>query len=317
MKKEDIKMIPTRDGFGHGIVELGRRDKRIVVLSADLTDSTRAAWFKKEFPDRFFTFGVAEQDMIGAASGFALSGKIPYACTFGVFASGRAWDQIRVSVAYMNANVKIIGTHGGLTVGEDGATHQALEEITLMRVLPNMTVIVPADAVEAKKATIKAAEHNGPVYMRLGRQAVPVVTDEGKAFEIGKADLLREGTDLTIIACGIMVCAALEAYDMLLKENIKARVINIHTPNPLDIETIKRAAKETGAIVTAEEHNLKGGLGSAVAEVVAQYFPVPINMIGVRNCFGKSGCSDELLKEFNLEAKDIVKAARHVISMKK
>jgi len=317
MKKNKLEMVPTRDGFGKAVVELGKKDERIVVLSADLTDSTRAGWFKKEFPERFFAFGVAEQDMIGAASGFALSGKIPYACTFGVFASGRAWDQIRVSVAYMNLDVKIVGTHGGVTVGEDGATHQALEEITLMRVLPNMTVIVPSDAIEAKKATVAAAKHKGPVYLRLGRGKVPVVTKEKDAFKIGKANVLKEGKDLTIFACGIMVYAALEAHKILADENITARVVNMHTPKPLDVEAIKSAATQTGAIVTAEEHSTFGGFGSAISEIVSGRFPVPTKMVGVRNKFGESGSEKELLKEFNLEAKDIVKAAKEALKLKK
>lgn len=317
MKNKKLEMAPTRDGFGKGVIELGKTNKNVVVLSADLTDSTRAGWFKKEFPERFFAFGVAEQDMIGAAAGFALSGKIPYACTFGVFASGRAWDQIRVSVAYMNLDVKIVGTHGGITVGEDGATHQALEEITLMRVLPNMTVIVPADMLEAKKATIQAAKYKGPVYIRLGRTAVPLITSEEDSFEIGKAKVLRKGSDLTIFACGIMVYFALQAHDILKKSKINARVINLHTPKPIDTEAIKAAARETGAIVTAEEHALKGGFGSAISEVVSQNCPVPIKMVGVRDSFGASGSVKELLKEFNLETEDIVKAAKSALKMKK
>lgn len=317
MVSGDLKMVSTRDGFGHGIVELGRTNKDVVVLSADLTDSTRAGWFKKEFPGRFFAFGVAEQDMFGTAAGFALSGKIPYACTFGVFASGRAWDQLRISVAYMNLDVKIIGTHGGVTVGEDGATHQALEEITLMRVLPNMTVVVPCDAIEARKATIQAAGLKGPVYIRLGRNKVPVLTKEDGPFKIGKPNILREGDALTIFACGIMVYSALEAHRLLLKDNIKARVINLHTPKPIDTEAIKTAAKETGAIVTAEEHTLKGGLGSAISEVVSQNFPVPIKMVGIKDRFGESGPPKGLLHRFGLETKDIVEATRAVLRMKK
>lgn len=317
MKKDEIKAVPTRDGFGKGVVELGRKNPNVVVLSADLTDSTRAGWFKKEFPERFFAFGVAEQDMFGTAAGLALSGKIPYACTFGVFASGRAWDQLRVSVAYMNLDVRIIGTHGGVTVGEDGATHQAIEEITLMRVLPNMTIVVPCDAVEARKATIQSASIKGPVYIRLGRSKTPVITKDEEPFEIGKANVLREGGDLTIFACGIMVNAALEAHDMLLKDKIKARVINLHTPKPIDVEAIKRAAKETGAIVTAEEHSLNGGFGSAISEVVSQNCPVPIKMVGIKDRFGESGTPAELLKEMGLEPKDILEAARQVLKMKK
>lgn len=311
------KMVPTRDGFGKGVVELGRENKDIVVLSADLTDSTRALWFKKEFPDRFFGLGVAEQDMIGCAAGFSLMGKVPFACTFGVFASGRAWDQVRVSVAYMNANVKIVGTHGGISVGPDGATHQAIEEISLMRILPNMTIVVPCDAVEAKKATMAAGRMRGPVYLRFGRSGVPAITREDDAFEIGRAAVLRDGGDIAIFACGQMVYEALLAADALAKEGIGARVINLHTPKPIDRECILRAARETGAIVTAEEHTTSGGFGSAIAEVVIQECPVPLKMVGVQDRFGVSGEPDELFAYFKLLAKDIVSAARSALAMKK
>ncbi|MDD5439008.1 MAG: transketolase family protein [Candidatus Omnitrophica bacterium] len=313
---EKIPMVPTRDGFGKALLELGRTDKNVIVLSADLTDSTRAAWFKKEFPNQFISFGVAEQDMFGAAAGLALSGKIPFACTFGVFASGRAWDQIRISIAYMNLNVKIGGTHGGISVGPDGATHQALEEITLMRMLPHMSIIVPCDAVEAKKATIAAARVKGPVYLRLGRNACPVVTDEKVPFEIGKAVVLKEGKDLSIFACGHMVYEALLAHDILKKEHIAARVINLHTPKPLDKDSILKAAQETGAIVTVEEHTLQGGFGSAIAEVVVQQCPVVMKMIGVDDSFGESGEPEQLYKHFNLTAADIVLAARQAVKEK-
>jgi len=311
------KMSPTRDGFGKGLLDLGKADKNVLVLSADLTDSTRAAWFKKEYPDRFIGFGVAEQDMFGAAAGFALSGKTPFACTFGVFASGRAWDQIRISIAYMNLNVKIGGTHGGISVGPDGATHQALEEITLMRMLPNMKIIVPCDAVEARKATIASAKDKGPVYIRLGRNAVPVVSDEKKPFKIGKADLLREGKDVSIFACGHMVYEALKAADMLRKQGIKARVINLHTPKPIDRDIIVKAAKETGAIVTVEEHTLYGGFGSAIAEVIVQKCPVIMKLLGVRDHFGESGEPDELYEHFGITASYIVKAAKQAVKEKR
>ena len=312
-----MDMIPTRDGFGRGLVELGKTNKDIVVLSADLTDSTRASWFKKEFPERFFGLGVAEQDMIGTAAGFALMGKIAFACTFGVFASGRAWDQIRVSVAYMNLNVKIAGTHGGISVGPDGATHQALEEIALMRILPNMTVIVPADTIEARKATIEAAKIPGPVYLRLGRSGVPVITKESDPFKIGKASVLRDGKDVAIFACGQMVYEALLACDTLEKEGVKARLINLHTPKPIDRKAVIKAAKETGAIVTAEEHTLAGGFGSAIAEVLVGECPVPVKMVGVADKFGVSGEPDELFEHFGLKAKNIVAAAKSAITMKK
>lgn len=317
MAEEKKKMVPTRDGFGEGLVELGRKNKDIVVLSADLTDSTRANWFKKEFPDRFFGLGVAEQDMIGTAAGFALAGKTPFACTFGVFASGRAWDQIRVSVAYMKLNVKIAGTHGGISVGGDGATHQALEEIALMRILPNMTVVVPCDAYEAKKATIAAAGIRGPVYLRLGRSGVPFITKETDPFKIGKADTIREGKDLAIFACGQMVYESMLACDMLEKEGISSRLVNMHTPKPIDKNAIIKAARETGAIVTAEEHTVMGGLGSAIAEVVSENCPVPVKFVGVRDKFGVSGEPDELFEHFGLKAKNIVSAAKAAIAMKR
>ncbi|MFA5084997.1 MAG: transketolase family protein [Candidatus Omnitrophota bacterium] len=311
------KMVPTRDGFGHGLVEMGKINKDVVVLSADLTDSTRANWFKKEFPERFFGLGVAEQDMIGAAAGFALMGKIPFACTFGVFASGRAWDQIRVSVAYMNLNVKIIGTHGGISVGPDGATHQALEEISLMRILPNMTMIVPCDAIEAKKATIAAANHKGPVYIRLGRSGAPVITKEEDPFKIGKSVLIKDGRDVTIFACGQMVYESLIACELLNSEGIDARLVNMHTPKPIDKDCIIRAAKETGAVVTAEEHTIAGGFGSAIAEVIAENCPVPVKFVGVRDKFGQSGEPEELFAHFGLKAKNIVQAAKDAIKMKR
>jgi len=308
---------PTRDGFGDGLVELGERREDIVVLSADLTDSTRAGWFKKKFPERFFSMGVSEQDMICTASGLALSGKTPFACTFGVFAAGRAWDQIRVSVAYMGLNVKVVGTHGGISVGPDGPTHQAIEELTLMRVLPNMTVIVPCDAVEARKATIASASYKGPVYLRLGRSKVPIITKDEDYFEIGKANTLREGHDVAIIACGYEVYEALLACDMLKKENISARLINLHTVKPIDRDAIIKAAKDTGAIVTAEEHTIIGGLGSAVSEIAAQVSPVPIEFIGVKDRFGESGSPEKLFKVFELRAEDIVKAAKRAMKRKK
>jgi transketolase len=317
MSEIKYKMVPTRDGFGHGVVELGRTNKDVVVLSADLTESTRANWFKEEFPERFFGLGVAEQDMMGAAAGLALMGKIPFACTFGVFASGRAWDQIRVSVAYMDLNVKIIGTHGGIGVGPDGATHQALEEISLMRILPNMTVLVPCDAIEAKKATIAAAKHKGPVYIRLGRSGIPVITKEDDPFEIGKASIIKNGKDVTIFACGQMVYESLVACEILGKEGIDARLVNIHTPKPIDADCIIKCARETGAIVTAEEHTIAGGFGSAISEVLVENCPVPVKFVGVRDRFGQSGEPEELFEHFGLKAKNIVQTAKSAIAMKR
>ncbi len=310
------QLKPTRDGFGEALVELGKTNNNVVVLSADLTQSTRAGWFKEKYPERFFDFGVAEQDMFSTAAGFALCGKVAFACTFGVFASGRAWDQIRLSICYMNLNVKIGGSHGGISVGPDGASHQALEEITLMRVLPNMTVIVPCDCLEAKLATIQAASYPGPVYLRLGREPFPIITNENEPFRIGDALVLREGYDLTIIACGIMVHEALKAHDELKKEGISARVINLHTIKPIDKEEIIRAAKETRAIVTAEEHSIIGGMGSAVSEVVSANYPVPIKMVGIKDRFGESGESLELMKYFGLNSEGIVKASQEALKLK-
>ncbi|MCX5678795.1 MAG: transketolase family protein [Candidatus Omnitrophica bacterium] len=317
MAEEKMKMVPTRDGFGRGLLQLGKENKDVVVLSADLTESTRAAWFQKDYPERFFGMGVAEQDMFGTAAGLALMGKIPFACTFGVFASGRAWDQIRVSIAYMNLGVKIVGTHAGISVGPDGATHQALEEIALMRILPNMTVVVPCDALEAQKATVEAAKIKGPVYLRFGRAPIPVITKEGNSFKIGKANILKAGKDITIFACGQMVYEAMLACNELEKEGISARLVNLHTPKPIDKDAIISAAYETGAIVTVEEHTVLGGLGSAIAEVVIQACPVPMKMVGVQDRFGVSGDPGELFKHFGLTPNNIVLAAKEALSMKK
>ncbi len=310
-------MIPTRDGFGKGVIEAAKKNKDVVVLCADLTDSTRASWFQKEFPDRFFGMGVAEQDMFSTAAGMALCGKIPFAATFGVFASGRAWDQIRVSISYMKLNVKIIGTHGGIATGPDGYTHQAIEEIALMRALPHMTMIVPCDFIEAKKATIKAAEFPGPVYIRLGRSNVPVITKEEDDFEIGKGTILADGKDITITSCGNMCYYALKAREELLKSGIEARVINIHTLRPLDEKLILESAKKTGCILTCEEHTVYGGLGSAVSEVVSQNYPVPMTFIGIKDRCGESGELEELFKVFNLTEENIVNKAKELVALTK
>jgi len=307
--------VSTRDGFGKALVELGEENGNVVVLSADLTESVRAHWFQKKFPERFISHGVAEQDMISAAAGMALAGKIPFACTFGAFASGRAWDQIRVSVAYMNLNVNIAGTHGGISVGGDGATHQSLEEITLMRVLPNMTVVVPADAQEAYLATKQAAEIKGPVYLRLGREAVPFVSSK-QGFVIGKANVVAEGKDITIIACGHMVAIAVEASKELAKNGITAKVVNLHTPKPIDEDTIIAAARETGAVLTIEEHAVAGGMGSAVAEVLAEHCPVPMKFMGIRNRFGVSGDPQKLYEYFGLTTKDVIREAKELFQRK-
>jgi transketolase len=306
----------TRDGYGKGLLELGEQNKDVVVLSADLTESTRANWFRDKFSKRFFCFGVAEQDMMSTAAGFALSGKIPFCCSFGVFASGRAWEQLRVSAAYMNININIGGTHGGITVGADGATHQALEEISLMRTLPNMTVVVPCDALEAKQATVQAARTKGPVYLRLGRENVPPLTEQAGAFELSKARIMKRPGDITIIACGIMVYQALKAAELLEQDGIDAGVINLHTIKPIDKQAIIDAALKSKAIVTAEEHLLAGGMGSAVSEVLVQHAPVPVEMVGVNDRFGESGAPWELMKKLKLMPEDIVKACKRAIARK-
>lgn len=307
----------ARDGYGEGMIELGQTDPRVVVLGADLSDSTRALWFKEKFPERFFSFGIAEQNMLGAAAGLSLAGKIPFVCTYSVFLSGRAWDQIRTTICYSNLNVKMGGAHGGISVGPDGATHQALEDCALMRVLPGMTLVVPCDYYETKKATLAVGKMHGPAYIRFGREKTPVLTTPETPFELGKAAIFREGTDVSLIANGYLVSQALLAADELAKEGISARVINLHTLKPLDREAIATAARETGAIVTAEEHQVLGGLGSAVAEVVAAEYPVPVAMIGIEDTFGESGSPEELLELHGLTAQNVADKARQVLARKR
>ncbi len=311
------KKIATREAYGAALAELGRQNKNVVVLDADLAKSTKTIEFGKEFPDRFFDMGIAEQNMIGTAAGLAAAGKIPFASSFAVFATGRVYDQIRNSIAYPRLNVKIAATHAGITVGEDGASHQSVEDIALVRVLPNMTVFVPADAVETKAAVRAAAEMDGPVYIRLGRSGVPVLHDENSfRFEPGRAVKLRDGSDATVIACGIMVAAALEAAEQLAGEGISVRVLDIHTIKPLDLEAIVEAARATGAVVTAEEHSIIGGLGGAVAEVLVENHPVPVRRVGIRDTFGESGKPAELLEKYGLTPADIARAVREVIKLK-
>lgn len=303
--------IATREAYGEALAQIGEEIKDIVVLDADLSGSTKTAVFAKKFPQRFFNIGIAEQNLMGTAAGFATCGKIPFASSFAVFATGRAFEQIRNSICYPNLNVKIAATHAGLTVGEDGATHQSVEDLTLMRALPNMTVISPADGVEAKKAVKAAALHKGPVYLRFGRMAVETIFDEDYEFEIGKGKILKEGTDVAIIATGIMVGEALKAAEILEKDGLNAMVVNIHTIKPIDEDIILKAA-QCGAIVTAEEHTIIGGLGSAVAEVLAERKPTPMRRIGIRDKFGQSGKPDDLLKLYNLTAEDIANAAKEM-----
>jgi len=306
-------MRSVRDGFGKALVELGKKNKNILAFSADLAGSVRTNWFAAEFPDRHFEVGIAEQNMAGIASGLAACGKIPFIGSFAVFNPGRNLDQIRSSIAYSNMNVKIIGAHAGITVGQDGATHQALEDISITRALPNMTVLVPCDYDEMFNATIASAEHKGPVYIRSGRPKIPDITKPEDKFEIGKAKLMKQGKDVTIIACGIMVSKALEAAELLEKDKISVRVINMHTIKPIDKDAIIKAAKETKAIITAEEHQVIGGLGSAVAEVVVQNHPVPMEFVGIKDSFGESGSGDELLEKYGLTSKDIVKAVKNLV----
>ena len=314
----EIKMIATRDAYGKTLVELGKENPQIVVLDADLSVSTKTSLFAKAFPERFFDMGVAEQDMISTAAGLAASGKIVFASTFAVFGSGRAWDQIRVSVAYTRSNVKIVVTHGGITTGEDGASHQANEDIAIMRVIPNMTVIVPADAVETAKVIREAAKFYGPIYIRLSRPKTPVIYENGDyKYKIGKGIVMREGKDLTIFACGIMVATALDAAAELAKKNIDCRVVNLHTIKPLDKELIVKCAEETGAVVTAEEHSILGGLGGAVAEVLVENCPVPMVRMGIKDVFGESGKPEELIVKYGLTSTDLIHAVKAVIKKKK
>lgn len=305
---------PTRYGFGEALVELGERNPNIVVIGADVTDSVLTSFFKKKFPDRFFSIGVAEQNATTIAVGLALSGKIPFFATYSVFATFRNADQLRISVCYNNANVKIGGAHSGITVGPDGATHQSLEEISLLRTFPNMTVVVPCDYEETKKATLAIAEHYGPAFIRFGRAPVPSFTTKDTPFSLGKAEIFREGKDIVIFACGLMVWAALEAANFLKRRRgIEAKVVNLHTIKPIDVITIVDSAKECGAVVTAEEHQVHGGMGSAVAEVLAKNFPVPIEFVGVKDTFGMSGEPKQLLAHFGLTWKEIYASAIRAI----
>lgn len=306
--------IATRDAYGKALIELGKMREDVVVLDADLSKSTKTAGFAQAYPRRFFNLGIAEADLVGTAAGLAAAGKVPFASTFAVFAAGRAYDQIRASVAYPKLNVKIAATHAGLTVGEDGATHQMNEDIALMRAMPNMTVVVPADGPEAEAATFAVSEHVGPVYLRLGRPGVPVVNTPGYKFELGKGVVLRDGDKVAIFACGYMVHPALEAADLLAGRGVSAAVINIHTVKPLDKELVVKYARRCGRVVTAEEHSINGGLGGAVAEVLGEEHPVPLKRIGVGDVFGESGKPAELMEKYGLTAGAIAAAAESTIS---
>ena len=305
--------IATRASYGKALVELGAENPDIVVLDADLSGSTQTKKFADVYPDRFFNAGIAEANMMGMAAGLAVSGKTVFASSFAMFASGRAYEIIRNSIAYTGANVKICATHAGVTVGEDGASHQCVEDLSLMRTIPGMTVINPADDVSARALIKAAAAYKGPVYIRLGRAAVPVIYEEGKTFEIGKALRVREGKDAAILATGIMVDQALQAAEMLAAEGIECRVVDVHTIKPLDKDEVVAAAKECGCIVTAEEHSVIGGLGSAVAETVCKEAPCRMAMVGVQDVFGQSGKPGELMEQYGLTAADIAKAVKNCL----
>ena len=312
------KKIATRESYGKALAELANVNSNIVVLDADLSKSTKTADFKAVCPERFLNMGIAEGNMMGVAAGLSTCGKIPFVSTFAMFAAGRAFEQIRNSICYPKLNVKVCATHAGLTVGEDGASHQTVEDLSLMRSIPNMVVISPSDDVETRAAIKAIAEYEGPCYVRLGRAAVNVINDEATyKFELGKGVVVSEGTDTTIFATGIMVDSAIEAKDILSKEGINVKVVNIHTLKPIDQELIIKSAKETGAIVTAEEHSIIGGLGSAVAEVLAENYPVPVLRVGINDTFGESGKPDELLKAYNLTSEDIVAKVKKAINLKK
>lgn len=309
--------LATREAYGKALVELGKENNNIVVLDADLSKSTKTADFGKAYPERFFNMGISEADMISTAAGLSTCGKIPFASTFAMFAAGRGFEQIRNSICYPELNVKIAATHAGLTVGEDGASHQAIEDLSLMRSVPNMTVISPCDDVETMGAIKAAAVYNGPVYIRLGRSSVPTLNDESTyKFEIGKAVKLRDGKDITVFATGIMVSEAIKAADQLKNDNINIEVINIHTLKPIDSNAIIESVKKTGAAVTCEEHNIIGGLGSAVCEVLSENNPVPVKRVGVMDTFGESGKPAELLKKYGLTAEHIVEAVKEVMKRK-
>lgn len=311
-----MKSVPMRDGYGKALLELCEKNKKVIALDADVANSTRSVWIRDQYPEQFIDMGIAEQDMVGTAAGLALGGMIPFVSTYCVFLAGRAWDQIRTTVCYNNLNVKFGGAHAGISVGPDGATHQALEDVALTRVLPNMTVIVPCDSEETRKATLAAAAMSGPCFVRFGREAVPVVTDESTPFEIGKARIVHEGDDVTIIANGALVYEATIAAEELSKEGISAAVIDCHTVKPLDEAAVIAVAQKTGCVVTAEEHQINGGLGGAVAECLAKSYPVPMEMVAVDDSFGESGKAAELMEKYGLDSKAIIEKVHKVLARK-
>ena len=317
MEFEILGNKDTRSGFGEGLAELGRTNENVVALCADLIGSLKMDAFKNENPDRFFQTGIAEANMIGMAAGMTIGGKIPFTGTFANFSTGRVYDQIRQSVAYSQKNVKICASHAGLTLGEDGATHQILEDIGMMKMLPNMTVVVPADFNQTKQATIAIAEHNGPVYLRFGRPVMPIFVKPDAEFVIGKGDVLQEGTDVTIIACGHLVWKSIEAIQILEAQGVSVELINMHTIKPLDVQAIAKSVGKTGCVVTAEEHMANGGLGDSVAQVLAQHMPSPQEYVAVNDSFGESGTPMELMTKYGIDAQNVVDAALKAISRKK
>ncbi len=312
----DVIKMATREAYGKALVELGEKNKNVVVIDADLAEATKTGLFKKAYPDRFFDCGIAEQNLIGVATGLSQAGKIPFASSFAMFAAGRAYEQVRNGVGYTHSNVKIGATHAGVSVGEDGATHQCNEDIALMRTIPGMTIICPADSIEARQAVFAAAEYEGPVYLRFGRLAVENFHSDDYVFEMGKGEVVVDGTDVTIVATGLMVGQAIKAEMILKEQGISARVINIHTIKPLDNDLIIKAAKETGAIVTCEEHSVIGGLGAAVSELLSEEYPTPVVKVGVQDTFGFSGPALDLLPHFGLDVDTIVDKAKKAISLK-
>jgi len=316
MKIEVQNYKDTRSGFGDGLLEAGRLNEKVVALCADLTGSLKMGDFQKAFPERFFQTGIAEANMIGIAAGLSIGGYIPFTGTFANFSSARVYDQIRMVVAYSNKNVKVCASHAGVTLGEDGATHQTLEDVGMMKMLPNMTVIVPCDYNQTKAATIAVAEHDGPVYLRFGRPKVPNFTPADEPFVIGKAQMIQEGTDVSIFACGHLVWKAIEAIPILKEMGISAEIINIHTVKPLDVEAVLKSVAKTGCVVTAEEHMRNGGLGDSIAQLLALNNPKPLEMVAVDDVFGQSGTPDELLKHYHLDTQDVVEAAKRAVARK-
>lgn len=314
--QDDIEKVPTRNGYGEGLVLAGQENEQVVVLCADLTESTRSEAFQKKFPERFVEVGVAEQNMASLAAGMALAGKIPFISSYAAFSPGRNNEQIRTTIAINNVNVKIAGAHAGVSVGPDGATHQALEDVALMRAMPRMNVIYPCDAIEAKKATLAAARMKGPVYLRFARSGTSQFTTEQTPFEFGKAEVFYQGSDVTIVACGPLVYEALRAAQELEKQHISVEVINNHTIKPLDADTILQSLGKTKALVTVEEHQVAGGMGSAVCEMLAQRFPIPVEMVGIKDRFGESGEPDELWNAFGLSRPHIIEAVQRVLKRK-